>query len=121
MRLHLMKSLSCISCLLQWDLNSKYDLTLECENDVKLPYVLFGGEKKQKIHKLIFKGCYRKKSVSSNILITAYSLVHMFAERKLSFRQLSVMLLLSDMLFIKHEACTKANLRTLQDDIVPHH
>ena len=29
-------------------LNSKYDLTLECENDVKLPYSLFGGEKKTK-------------------------------------------------------------------------
>ena len=27
---------------------SKYDLTLECENDAKLPYVLFGGEKKTK-------------------------------------------------------------------------
>ena len=26
--------------------NSKYDLILECENDVKLPYVLFGAEKK---------------------------------------------------------------------------
>ena len=29
-------------------LNSKYDLTLEWENDVNLPYVLFGGEKKTK-------------------------------------------------------------------------
>ena len=29
-------------------LNSKYDLILECENHVKLPYVLFGGEKKTK-------------------------------------------------------------------------
>ena len=29
-------------------LNSKHDLTLECENDIKLPYVLFGGEKKTK-------------------------------------------------------------------------
>ena len=26
----------------------KYDLTLEYENDVKLPYILFGGEKKTK-------------------------------------------------------------------------
>ena len=29
-------------------LNSKHDLTLECENDIKLPYVLFGCEKKTK-------------------------------------------------------------------------
>ena len=29
-------------------LNSKYDIIQECENDVKLPYVLFGGEKKTK-------------------------------------------------------------------------
>ena len=29
-------------------LNSKFDLTLECKNDVKLPYVLLGGEKKTK-------------------------------------------------------------------------
>ena len=29
-----------------WSLNSKNDLKLECENDVKLPNVLFGGKKK---------------------------------------------------------------------------
>ena len=41
-------------------LNSKYDNTYECENDVKLPYVLFGGKKKTKVNKPIFKGCPRK-------------------------------------------------------------
>ena len=36
-------------------LNSKYDLIKECENDVKLPNVLFGGEKKTKVKQTDFQ------------------------------------------------------------------
>ena len=75
----------------------KYDLTLECRNYVKLSHVLFGGERKTK-----------GKARCSQILITAYRLVAHVCRKKIVFQ--TIMRLLSDMPFIKHEACTKINL-----------
>ena len=51
--------------------------------------------RKQKVNKLIFKGCSRKTSVSSGILIVAYSLVAHVCRKKIVFQ--IVMLLLSVM------------------------
>ena len=59
----------------------------------------------QKVNKLIFKG---QTSVSTSILITLYSLVAHVCRQKIVLQ--AIMLLLSDMPFIKHEACTKVNL-----------
>ena len=54
------------------------------------------------------KGALGKSSVSTSILITSYSLVAHVCRKKIVFQ--TIMLLLSDMQFIKHEACTKVNL-----------
>ena len=59
--------------------------------------------RKQKVN----KGCPGKTYVSTSILITPYSLVAHVCRKKVVQ---TIMLLLSDMPFIKHEACTKVNL-----------
>ena len=61
--------------------------------------------RKQKVNKPIFKA---KTSVSTSILITSYYFVAHVCRKKIVC--LTIMLLLSDMPFIKHEACTKVNL-----------
>ena len=68
----------------------------------------FEVRRKQKVNKLISKGALGKTSVSSSILITVYSLVAHVCRTKIVSQ--TVMLLLSDMPFIKHYACTKVNL-----------
>ena len=64
--------------------------------------------RKQKVNKPICKGCPRKTSVSTSIQITSYSLVAHVCRKKIVSQ--TVILLLSDVPFIKHEACTKVNL-----------
>ena len=64
--------------------------------------------RKQRLTNRFSKGALGKSSVSTSILITSYSLVAHVCRKKIVF-QTSV-LLLSDMRFIKHEACTKVNL-----------
>ena len=54
------------------------------------------------------KGALGKTSVSTSIVITSYSLVVHVYRKKNVFQ--TIMLLLSDMPFIKHEACTKVTL-----------
>ena len=54
------------------------------------------------------KGALGKSSVSTSIFITSYSLVAHVCRKKIVFQ--TIMLLLSDMQFIKHEACTKVSL-----------
>ena len=64
--------------------------------------------RKQRVNKLILKGCPRKNICEYSILITSYSLVAHVCRKKIVFQ--TIMLLLSDMPYIKHEACTKVNL-----------
>ena len=64
--------------------------------------------RKQKVNNRFSKGALRKTSVSTSILITTYSLVVHVCRKKIVFQ--TSMLLLSDVQFIKHEACTNVNL-----------
>ena len=61
--------------------------------------------RKQNVNKPIFKGCPRKNNC---IIITSYSLVAHVCRKKIVVQ--TIMLLLSDMPFIKHEACTKSKV-----------
>ena len=64
--------------------------------------------RKQKVNKPIFKGCPRKiicKYQHFNNIV--FSIAHV-CRKKIVFQ--TIMLLVSDMPFIKHEACTKVNL-----------
>ena len=86
-------------------LYSEYDLTLEYENDVKLPYVLFAGEKKTtKGKQTVFKkGALGKTSKVKHFNHSVFSCSACLRKHK-------IMLLFSDMPFIKHVACAKVNL-----------
>ena len=64
--------------------------------------------RKQKVNKPIFKGCPRKIICKYQHFKHTDSLVAHVCRKKIVFQ--TIMLLLSDMPFIKHEACTKVNL-----------
>ena len=64
--------------------------------------------RKQKVNKPIFKWCPWKNICMYQHFNQSYSLVAHVCRQKIVFQ--TIMLLLSDMLCIKYEACTKVNL-----------
>ena len=63
---------------------------------------------KQKVNKSIFKGCLRKITCEYYYFNHIVFSCSAYLQKEIVFQ--TIMLLLSDMPFIKHEACTEVNL-----------